>query len=107
MPVGTPSPGPTIDCLAAGTTEHWDLCRSTALFLKRDGLEGFRRHRRRMLGLFAQSTNVTIAERIGKACLLAPLPGPDQDEGVRLALHTDMTPSTGTNPVEPPDQEPG
>ncbi len=81
--------------LAAGTTEHWDLYRATALFLKRDGLEGFRRHRRRMLDLFAQSTNTTITERIGKACLLAPLPGPDQDEGLRLALLSDLTPRAG------------
>jgi WD40 repeat protein/tetratricopeptide (TPR) repeat protein len=82
--------------LAAGTTEPWDLFRSTALFLKRGGLEEFRGHRRRMLELFGKTTDARLAARIGKACLLAPLPGPDQDEGVRLARRADVTAKAGS-----------
>jgi eukaryotic-like serine/threonine-protein kinase len=81
--------------MAAGTTDHWDLFRSTPLFLRRGGLDEFRRHRHRMLELFGQSTNLVIVERISKACLLAPLPGPDQDVARRFALRLDITPSAG------------
>ena len=82
--------------MAAGTTDHWDLMCATALFLRRGGLEEFGRHRRRMLELFGQSTDFRVAARIGKVCLLAPLPGPDQEQALRIALNSDVTPSAGT-----------
>ena len=82
--------------LAGGSRDSGDLYHSTVLLFRRGGLAEFGRHRRRMLDLFAQSNDLRVAaERIGKACLLAPLPGPDQDQGRRLALRSDPTRNAG------------
>ena len=69
-----------------GSADHWDAYRYAVLLLKTGNLDAYRRHRRRMLDDFQQIKDTAVSRRLSKACLIPPLPGPDQDEARARAL---------------------
>jgi hypothetical protein len=69
-----------------GSLDHWDAYRFALLLPQSGDLDGYRRHRKWILDHFRQTKDMAIARRLSKACLIVPLPGPDQDEALRWAM---------------------
>jgi hypothetical protein len=71
--------------IAEEPDDHWFWFQSAGLWLMlRDG-EAYRRHCGEMLERFEQTKSPVVAERVVKACLLAPNGVPDLARAVRFA----------------------
>jgi tetratricopeptide (TPR) repeat protein len=70
---------------ALGTDLHDTWNHAATLWAWNGDRAGYRDHCRRMLDRFGPTTDLMIAERTAKACLLLPLGGPEQDAACDLA----------------------
>ena len=62
-----------------------DAYHYAALLLETGAVDAYRRHCRWILDQYGKSSDRGIGRRLGKACLIASLPGPDQDQALRWA----------------------
>jgi tetratricopeptide (TPR) repeat protein len=71
--------------VALGTEDHEAWYHTATLWARTGDRAGYRDHCRRMLDRFGPTTDLMIAERTAKACLLLPLGGPEQEAACDLA----------------------
>jgi serine/threonine-protein kinase len=71
--------------IALGPDAHDGWNHAAILWARTGDRAGYRAHCRRMLDRFGATTDPIIAERTGKACLLLPLGGPEQEAACDLA----------------------
>jgi tetratricopeptide (TPR) repeat protein len=71
--------------IALGADLHDTWNHAATLWARNGDRAGYRDHCRRMLDRFGPTTDLMIAERTAKACLLLPLGGPEQVAACDLA----------------------
>jgi eukaryotic-like serine/threonine-protein kinase len=80
--------------IQADPTNHYAYHLLTPVLVVMGDLEGYRQHRLKMLGRFAETTDPTIAERLGRDCLLL---SPTAGEMERIAKMADVAGNCPTN----------
>jgi tetratricopeptide (TPR) repeat protein len=71
--------------VALGTKDHEAWYHAATLWAQTGDRAGYRDHCRRMLDRFGPTTDLMIAERTAKACLLLPMGKPEQEAACDLA----------------------
>jgi tetratricopeptide (TPR) repeat protein len=76
--------------------DYWKWYNLAPLLLQVRDVEGFRQVCRDLLARFGNTQDLTIAERISKACLLLPAKGADLERATKLANKAASNPTHGT-----------
>lgn len=75
-------------------TNHYAYHLLTPVVVEMGDLEGYHQHRQKMLQRFSKTTDPTIAERLGRDCLLLP---PSASEMEKIARMADVAGNSPTN----------
>ncbi len=71
--------------MQADPTNHYAYHLITPIFAETGDVKGYQRHREKLLQLFSGTPDPTVAERIGRDCLLLPCSGSELEGIAKMA----------------------